>query len=594
MRLPLRHQVFALLLLALWYCAPGTTQGEDCLALAQDSQRDYRCWGLDRTIVLDGRWRVKAGPPPELMSTRFLRGPGWVEAEVTRALQQLDLEPLGAKLTYQLDIDLPAAGMPVYLRLGESYTNLEVWVRAASGVYESIHRSRETATDQVLRMPALAASTTLVFHVENTLHPGIGGITRPPQLGTHDLLESRIRTELIFGAFSIGALLLLALINLSLWLGRRYDMAPFYMAMATLIMCVRLLDTARLLPLLAPETPLFLQWQFGWYTLEFFTVVWVLFVRALSPKDVPDVAVTLTAALCLSVIAASLVSGDATAMIRWGSAMRIYGLFVVVMTGYVLVQLMREGAAVTRPLFAGLMVAVIAMTLDMLLLTLRLTTMPTLSNYAFLMFALLLTIDMNRSYLRALSSAELLTNQLEERVEERTRELTEANRRLAQQATTDGLTGLKNRRAFNDLFSKELARLGRSSEKLCLALLDIDFFKAVNDSHGHDGGDQVLRNVATILRDELRVTDTVARIGGEEFALLLPTHSVAGAKDRLEQLRQHIETTPLEDEDKRIYITVSIGLTEVTTADGIKTASKRADEALYAAKRAGRNQLRTA
>jgi diguanylate cyclase (GGDEF)-like protein len=217
-----------------------------------------------------------------------------------------------------------------------------------------------------------------------------------------------------------------------------------------------------------------------------------------------------------------------------------------------------------------------------------------LSNYAFLLFAVLQTIHMNRRYLQALSRAETLRNELEERVEERTRELTEANRRLAEQATTDGLTGLKNRRAFNDAFSTELARLSRSSEKLCLALLDIDFFKAVNDSHGHDGGDQVLKNVAQLLQSQLRSTDTVARIGGEEFAVLLPTHHIAGAKARLEELRERIEASPLEDEDKSIFITVSIGLTEVTTEDGIKSASKRADEALYAAKRAGRNQLKTA
>jgi diguanylate cyclase (GGDEF)-like protein len=593
MRLRDRHIVFPLLLV-LWIAAPDAAVGKDCVSQAQDSQRDFRCWGLDRTIVLDGRWRVKAGPTPELITPEFLDGPGWVEAEVTRALQQLELDPLGAALTYQLQIDLPAPNMPIYLRLGESYTNLKVWVEASDGGFEAIFQSRETATDQLLRLPELGASTTLVFHVENTLHPGIGGITRPPQLGTQELLESRIRTELIFGAFSTGALFLLALINLSLWLGRRYDMAPFYMAMAALIMCVRLLDTARLLPLLVPETPLLFQWQFGWYTMELFTVVWVLFVRALSPRDVPAWAVSLTAALCLSVIVASLVSGDATSMIRWGSAMRVYGFFVLMITGYVLYQLMRERAAVTRWLFAGLMVAVVAMTMDILLLTMRLTTLPSLSNYAFLLFAVLQTIHMNRRYLQALSRAETLRNELEERVEERTRELTEANRRLAEQATTDGLTGLKNRRAFNDAFSTELARLSRSSEKLCLALLDIDFFKAVNDSHGHDGGDQVLKNVAQLLQSQLRSTDTVARIGGEEFAVLLPTHHIAGAKARLEELRERIEASPLEDEDKSIFITVSIGLTEVTTEDGIKSASKRADEALYAAKRAGRNQLKTA
>ncbi len=596
MRLLVWHKVLPLLLLLLFSGVSGTAVAENCIAEADGGARNYRCWELDRAIALDGRWRVKAGPLPDVMTQSFLQSPGWTEAPVTRALQQLDIEPLNSSISYQLDLELPAANLPIYLRLGESYTNLRVWIRDATGKLVSIHESHETATDQIVRLPVLAQSTTLVFHVENTLHPTIGGITRPPQLGSQAILESQIRSDLSFGAFSTGALLLLALINLALWAARRHDMAPFYMALAALIMCARLFDTARLLPLLVPDTTYLMQWQFGWYSMELFTVVWVLFVRAMAPDDVPEFLVSVTAALCISVIVASQVSADAESMIRWGSAMRAYAVLVLVATGWYLVKLMRERGVVTRFLFAGLTVAVSAMLFDILLLTLGLATIPTLSNYAFLLFALLQTIDMNRRYLTALAEAEALTNQLEERVAERTEALTEANRRLAEQATTDGLTGLKNRRAFNDAFSRELARLSRSSEneKLCLALLDIDFFKAVNDSHGHDGGDQVLKNVANLLQGDLRATDTVARIGGEEFAILLPTHHISGAKARLEQLREHIETSPLEDEDKSIFVTVSIGLTEVTTDDGIKTASKRADEALYAAKRAGRNQLKTA
>ena len=255
---------------------------------------------------------------------------------------------------------------------------------------------------------------------------------------------------------------------------------------------------------------------------------------------------------------------------------------------------MRKREAVTNSLFASLLIAVSAMAFDVGLLALRITTVPSMSNYAFLLFALLQTIDMNRRYLTALAESEALTYRLEERVHERTEELTRANERLAQQATTDGLTGLKNRRAFNEVFSQEIKRLKRGGEGLCLALLDIDFFKSINDSHGHDGGDQVLKNVARVLETELRATDTVARIGGEEFAVLLPTQQVSGARARLEELRQRIANSPLEDEDKQISVTVSIGLTRVTAEDSIKKASKRADDALYAAKRGGRNQLQTA
>ncbi len=583
-----------LALFALLWAGPTAASDEPCLLDGQGSQRDFRCWTLEHSITLDGNWQVRPGALPEVVSAAFLTEPDWDLLPVTRALQQLDLPPLGSQLSYQLELELPGADLPIYLRLGESYSNLQVWVVDATGELQLIHHSHEVATDRVLRLPALADTTTLVFHVENTLHPTLGGITRPPELGTQDILESRIRAEVMFGAFSCGALVLLALINWSLWSARKHDTAPLYIALAALVMCARMLDSARLLPLLLPDTPYFLQWQFGWYTMELFILIWVLFVRALAPADVPAWLVSLTGALCFTVIAGSVVNGDAASMIRWGTVSRGYGLFVLMLTGWYLIKLVRERQAVTRSLFASLLIAVSAMAFDVALLALRITTVPSMSNYAFLLFALLQTIDMNRRYLTALAESEALTYRLEERVQERTEELTRANERLAQQATTDGLTGLKNRRAFNEVFSKEIERLKRGGDGLCLALLDIDFFKSINDSHGHDGGDQVLKNVARLLEQELRATDTVARIGGEEFAVLLPTQQVSGARARLEELRQRIANSPLEDEDKQISVTVSIGLTRVTAEDSIKKASKRADDALYAAKRGGRNQLQLA
>ncbi len=584
----------SLALLALLWAGPAAAGDAACLADLQGSQRDFRCWAMEDAVTLDGSWQVRSGPLPEAITTDFLTGPDWALLPVTRALQQLGLAPLGSQLTYRVELELPAVDLPLYLRLGESYSNLRVWALDAAGEWQPVHDSVEVATDRVVRLPDLAETTTLVFHVENTLHPTLGGITRPPQLGTHDVLASRIRAEVLFGAFSCGALALLALVNFSLWSARRHDTAPLYIALAALVMCARMLDSARLLPLLLPDTTYFLQWQFGWYTMELFILIWVLFVRALAPRDVPGWLVSLTGAMCFTVIAGSVVSGDAASMIRWGTVSRGYGLFVLMLTGWYLLKLVRKGGAITHSLFASLVIAVSAMAFDVAMLALRITTVPSMSNYGFLLFALLQTMDMNRRYLTALAESEALTYRLEERVQERTEELTLANARLAQQATTDGLTGLKNRRAFNEIFSKEIERLKRGGEGLCLALLDIDFFKSINDSHGHDGGDQVLKNIARVLEKELRATDTVARIGGEEFAMLLPTQKVSGARARLEELRQRIASSPLEDEDKQISVTVSIGLTKVTAEDTIKKASKRADDALYTAKRGGRNQLKTA
>jgi diguanylate cyclase (GGDEF)-like protein len=165
-------------------------------------------------------------------------------------------------------------------------------------------------------------------------------------------------------------------------------------------------------------------------------------------------------------------------------------------------------------------------------------------------------------------------------------------RRLDALSRTDGLTGLLNRRAMNELLHDEWQRLGRHHGPLSLGLLDIDHFKAINDTHGHDVGDQVLRHLATTLQANVRPTDRLSRHGGEEFLLLMPDTDATGAQQACERLRQHIATTPVPTTAGPLSITVSLGATSARHSDArIDDVLIRADEALYASKRGGRNRV---
>ena len=214
-----------------------------------------------------------------------------------------------------------------------------------------------------------------------------------------------------------------------------------------------------------------------------------------------------------------------------------------------------------------------------------------MSFVEFFIFGLLLTAYMNRSYIHALNESEALARDLELRVKERTKDLHNANEKLTLLASTDGLTGLANRRALDERFEQERKSAKRVGQELCLALVDADFFKKVNDSHGHDVGDKVLVHLANTMINELRESDLVARIGGEEFVVLLPTRNLAGGVTKLNHVRESIaqSTIPFGDED--ITISVSIGVTKVVPEDDLRSALKRADNALYIAKEKGRNRL---
>lgn len=164
---------------------------------------------------------------------------------------------------------------------------------------------------------------------------------------------------------------------------------------------------------------------------------------------------------------------------------------------------------------------------------------------------------------------------------------------LYQLATHDALTELCNRRHFDELLTKEIARASRHQRKLTLAIIDIDWFKAVNDRYGHVEGDGVLRRVADAIRAHARVEDVAARIGGEEFALVLPETGLDAALGICERLRQAIEQIAFRFDDQRETVTVSIGMSALAAQDTRKGLLERADRALYQAKNSGRNKICT-
>ena len=179
--------------------------------------------------------------------------------------------------------------------------------------------------------------------------------------------------------------------------------------------------------------------------------------------------------------------------------------------------------------------------------------------------------------------------EMEAQVRQRTSELESANRELDQMVRHDPLTGVLNRRGFHAQYDLVVALARRGARPLCLLMVDADHFKRVNDTHGHDVGDDVLRVLARLMTERLRSSDVVARFGGEEFVALLPdtdreaASAVAGALRRAIAAHQHPQAG---------QVTVSVGVASLQLPDeGLDSLLRRADEALYAAKRQGRDRV---
>ena len=197
--------------------------------------------------------------------------------------------------------------------------------------------------------------------------------------------------------------------------------------------------------------------------------------------------------------------------------------------------------------------------------------------------------ELARSVTRIIEASMILQTRLSS-AEERLREQDQMLELLMTEARTDVLTGLANRRAFEDELARRFEEWKRSERSLSVLLIDIDHFKRFNDQYGHDIGDGVLRGVAEVLTDTVRGIDLVARYGGEEFACVLPDTSLQNAVQAAERARMAVEKSAFVAQGRELHVTVSVGVAQALAGEKMEKLPRRADQAMYAAKEAGRNR----
>lgn len=198
------------------------------------------------------------------------------------------------------------------------------------------------------------------------------------------------------------------------------------------------------------------------------------------------------------------------------------------------------------------------------------------------------------SFSKIYTQTELLEQVLKEKAQADAamEKLQQANSQLEHLASTDSLTGVANRREFMQRTEQEIARVLRNNNDLCLLSMDLDHFKKVNDKYGHQVGDEVLKSVISVCEQVLRPGDLLGRVGGEEFAVLLPETEFRQARGVAERLRSAIEAHQTHSNDVTVQCTVSIGLAEFDAKqDSLKELLKKSDDQLYQAKHNGRNRV---
>lgn len=429
----------------------------------------------------------------------------------------------------------------------------------------------------------------------------IGGAARAPMLGPADDMHRLRASRFSFHLVVFGACILVLVYSLSLaYFSSAHRPLQFFLILMTIGAGTRLMITGDLLQqtifTISTDDNFYMSWLSFLSLLAVFTGSQVYALPQVFQRypKVHYIFLSLSAIPVVLVGLAFII--DMQTFLYIGHGVRAF--FVVVALSYAVflaVQLYyHRGFALE---FCCLIIILVGGAFDSYIYSQNKDPYIELFSLAVFLFILVQASRLGWGYVKLLGSEKRLSlrlqdlnESLEAKVTQRTQELELANVSLAKAAATDSLTKLPNRRDFDLEIVREMRRAERNQSQLCLAIADVDWFKTVNDNYGHLFGDQVLQRLAAGLRDRLRITDYVARIGGEEFAIILPGSDLEMAGKVLEELRQNIKALVFE-ELPSYRISLSIGCCQWQQGLDEETVYKYADQALYLAKESGRGKV---
>lgn len=501
----------------------------------------------------------------------------------------------------------PQSGLALFP--GRGITAYKILLRYPSGketvVYDNkLEDGTEILSDDLVTLPELPLDSELVLLVSNDSHYS-GSIDFAPKIGSlSELIQEQLQQRAL-AAILFGGYIFFGLYNLILAFGYQRNRLFFVMAAICFTCAIRLLGTENLTTAFWSITPLSSSWYIGWSTLFCLGLLWPVYVWMRYPTAFTLNFARISSGLALTGIVLVLATGP-NIFIEYGA---MYQWFVLLFCGIGLPYLGYKffshkwdhiikdtGGIITM---VSVLIVILSIIADVYIyLEFR---EPPYIEYSTLAFFLLLagqSFIVAREYTRGLetkiglsSELKFLNASLEREVDTRTNELVITNNKLEEMVRTDQLTGLPNRKAFEESMAREIERFDRTQMPLSLFVLDADHFKTINDTYGHDIGDIVLKHLSDIISQEARVIDLPSRIGGEEFAIVLTQTDIEGAKMLAERIRAEIEKAILVTGGDEIRFTISGGI--ACYKDGMKSQEffRMADQGLYQAKESGRNRI---
>ena len=508
--------------------------------------------------------------------------------------------------TYALTIHLPETDQPFAFYLPIIGHASSIWINGTL-VHQTgkVSDSRETMKAEISRdVFSIDPSSTrleLVMQVSNFVHR-TGGIDASILFGPEkQIMQIRTR-NVFFEAFLTGSLVFTGILHIMIAILFGNKRASLLFAIICFDFAVRnLLTGEQLLAYLIPSLPWSLEYKLEYLTAFSLAVPLIAsFIYDLFPLPRSKHFLTIIIGIGLLTgifIISSPVHTFSRFMVVFNGLVVIQSLYI----GYLLIYAMNNRLQGSGVLLSGGIILFVAAISDMLFYQGQIHIGP-MAVVGFWFFLLCQAFALAIQFMNAYNRLKRNSLNLEWQVNERTRNLQKANQDLQEQiqekekieeqlrtlSRTDPLTKIDNRYRFNETLDEEIRRVNRYEGSLSIIMFDIDHFKQINDTYGHDIGDKVLVKIAHLVENMIRDIDRFARWGGEEFIILIPNNDVEGATMLAERIRAAIEESGIPPVKE---LTASFGVVEYRQNEEKTSLLKRVDEALYAAKFKGRNRV---
>lgn len=562
-------------------------------------------FGHSDLISLNGEWKFfwKELLTENEIKKRIKNGP---QANITLPSKWEDT--VGTSFgygTYYLKVIIPEEKVGNTLAItttnqNTSYTLLVNGVRVASNgfVGTSVQTSEPEYSNRLVYFTPRSRELDIVLHVSNFVHPN-GGATNPIMMGTAEQVSKNYNTTLAYTMFIIGAILVMGIYELFIFFFRRKDKVFFYFGLISILISIYSFLKP---PYYFNRVVSYLSW--GWgdrleiiciYTLF---ILYLFFVRTMYSKETSKVPIIIGISITVTAI---LITAFTEPIIY----RPILNFVFVVITAYIIYFLFVLILAFKRKrptAFINLCANLIffgAVLNDVFLSLNWIHTMPS-ATIGFFLYVLIQSINLSKDYARKFDETEKLTvdlqklnASLDEKIKERTEELKRKNDELKRLTLVDGLTGIYNRRYFDEYINKNFEEAILTLQPLSMLMIDVDNFKLYNDTKGHIAGDELLIKCSNLMKDQCSGNNFLARYGGEEFAIVLPNTSLQDAFQFAENIRLLIAEQSFSVGNDNQYVTVSIGVssTEQHAFQRKEELIDRADQALYQSKENGKNRV---